>query len=206
MKDIKVKITFTDSILGSQPGDPEIHERFIASKAPDATSREDEIASMGVEEFVERQMTYFYRTKDGKPCIKDYQIRGFFKAAAGAVNNMTDNTLKKLTAFKKKVDTLVFVRGLDGSRDIPFVLPEGGELTVTALQRPLRAQTMQGERVSLANSEQLPAGCTAEFVVTVLDDSLMDYVRAWLDYGIYNGLGQWRNSGHGSFTWEEIAA
>lgn len=32
----------------------------------------------------------------------------------------------------------------------------------------------------------------------------MDAVREWLDYGMLRGLGQWRNSGKGRFTWEEI--
>lgn len=202
MKELTVKLTLTEDILGSQPGDPELHKTFIASKAPDAESREEEIAAMGVEEFVERQMTYFHRTKDGKPCLMNYQIQGFFKSAAKVVNEMTGNPLKKLTAFKKKVDLFVFVQGMDGSRFLPFEIPEGGK--IGNLQRPLRAQTMQGERVTLANSETLPAGCTLTFKIVVLDDSLMDYVKAWLDYGQYNGLGQWRNAGNGRFTWEEI--
>ena len=29
-------------------------------------------------------------------------------------------------------------------------------------------------------------------------------VREWLDYGKFSGIGQWRNSGHGRFTWEEL--
>lgn len=202
MKNLTVKVTFTEDVLGSQPGDPELHKTFIASKAPDAVSRDEEIASMGVEEFVEKQMTYFHRTKDGKPCMMDYQIRGFFKSAAKVVNDMTDSSLKKLTAFKKKVDLFVFVEGMDGSRFIPFEIPEDGK--IGTLQRPLRAQTMQGERVSLANSETLPAGCTLTFKITVIDDSLLDYVKEWLNYGRYNGLGQWRNGGYGRFAWEEV--
>ena len=202
MKTMTVKLTLTEAILGSQPGDPELHKTFIASKAPDAASRDEEIAAMGVEEFVERQMTYFHRTQDGKPCLMDYQIRGFFKSAAKVVNEKSDTTLKKLTAFKKKVDLFVFVQGMDGSRFIPFEIPEGG--TIGTLQRPLRAQTMQGERVTLANSETLPAGCTLTFKIMTLDDSLLDYVKEWLNYGAWNGLGQWRNGGYGRFTWEEV--
>ena len=32
----------------------------------------------------------------------------------------------------------------------------------------------------------------------------MAYVREWLDYGMYRGLGQWRNSGKGRMVWEEL--
>lgn len=68
-------------------------------------------------------------------------------------------------------------------------------------QRPLRAQTAQGERVSLVNSEEIPAGRTCEFDVILLDDSHEKVVREWLDYGILRGIGQWRNSGKGRFTY-----
>ena len=157
---------------------------------------------MGVEAFEEKAMTYFHRTKEGNPCLMNYQIEGFFKSAAKVCNDMTNAPVKKLTAFKKKVDLFVFVSGMDGSRFIPLELPEGGSLGTC--ERPLRAQTMQGERVSIAKSETVPEGTTLTFKVTVLDDSLMDYVRAWLDYGKFNGLGQWRNSGKGRFVWEEV--
>lgn len=202
MKEIKVKLTLTEDILGSQPGDPELHRNFIASKAPDAATMEEEVEALGVDAVEEKSMTYFYRTKDGRPCMLDYQIKGFFKSAAKVTNDMSDSKLKKLTAFKKKIDLFVFPYGMDGTRFIPFDIPEGGE--IGSLQRPLRAQTAQGERISLANSETLPAGCTLTFKVRVLDDSLMDYVKAWLDYGQYNGLGQWRNASHGRFQWEEV--
>nr|DAT50795.1 MAG TPA: hypothetical protein [Caudoviricetes sp.] len=42
---------------------------------------------------------------------------------------------------------------------------------MTECQRPLRAQTAQGERVSLANSEEIPAGSTCEFEITCMDDA-----------------------------------
>lgn len=203
MKELKVRVTMIEELLGSQPGDPELHKTYIASKAPDAPSKEEEIAAMGVDAFEERAMTYFHRAKDGKtPCLMDYQIKGFFKSAAKVENERSGSDLKKLTAFKKKIDLFVFVYGLDGSRFIALDIPEGE--TIGTCERPLRAQTMQGERVSIAKSETAPEGTTCEFVVTVLDDSLLPYVKAWLDYGRFNGFGQWRNSGKGRFTWEEI--
>jgi hypothetical protein len=73
-------------------------------------------------------------------------------------------------------------------------------------ERPLRAQTAQGERVALASSETVPAGCTLEFTVIALREDLLDYVEEWLDYGGLRGFGQWRNSGKGCFTWELVAA
>ena len=50
MKKLKVKVTFTEEILGTASNDKEVHKEFIASKAPDAPSREEEVAAVGVEE------------------------------------------------------------------------------------------------------------------------------------------------------------
>ena len=44
MKEIKVRLTFTEPILGTSPADPDIYRKFIGSKAPDAASVEDEVA------------------------------------------------------------------------------------------------------------------------------------------------------------------
>lgn len=36
MTTMRVKLTFIDEVLGTAANDPEIHETYIASKAPDA--------------------------------------------------------------------------------------------------------------------------------------------------------------------------
>ncbi len=86
-------------------------------------------------------------------------------------------------------------------REIPYDL-HGMKLDFC--ERPLRAQTPMGERVSIAKSESVPAGSTAEFEIQCLDPKLEDMVRECLDYGVLRGLGQWRNSGKGRFEWEEV--
>jgi hypothetical protein len=58
--------------------------------------------------------------------------------------------------------------------------------------------------VALADSEEIPAGATLEFDIEMLNPDDEAIVKEWLDYGVYNGLGQWRNSGKGAFTWEQI--
>ena len=40
MKEMKVRITFVEPLLGTRPADPEIHTRFVASKAPDHKTME----------------------------------------------------------------------------------------------------------------------------------------------------------------------
>lgn len=43
MKQIKVKLTFTEGILGTSPGNEDIYREYIAGKAPDAASIEEEL-------------------------------------------------------------------------------------------------------------------------------------------------------------------
>lgn len=207
MEKLKVKITFTESILGTSPNNTEIYRDFIASKAPDAATVEDEVAAIGVDEYTEKGITVFPRDKDGKPFLYDYQIKGFFKDACQMLSRLTGkdengkkkkavNESGKLTAYKKVIDGLIFVE----PREIK--LNFDGEIGLC--QRPLRAQTAQGERVALSISEEVPAGATAEFEIMCLDDNHIPAVKEWLDYGALRGIGQWRNSGKGRFKWEII--
>lgn len=196
MKEMKVKLTLTEEILGTASNNPEIHSEFIAKKAPDAQSREEEIEAIGVDAEVEKSMTVFPRDENGNPIFWDYQVKGFFKDACGMLRKVSKTKSSGIKAYKKQIDGLIFIQ----ERKIPFVY----DGNIGNCQRPLRAQTAQGERISLANSETIPAGATLEFTVECLVDSDMDAVREWLDYGRLRGLGQWRNSGKGRFTWEEV--
>lgn len=191
---MKVRLTFTEEILGTASNDKEIHAEYIASKAPDAPSKEEEIEAIGVEGVIEKSMTVFPRNAEGKPILFDYQIKGFFKNSAKAFNYV-----KKFPAYKTKIDNLVFIK----ERQIVLQLPEGEE--IGNCQRPLRASTAQGERVALANSESCPIGTVIEFTIMVMLDELMNNVIEWLDYGKLSGIGQWHNSGKGRFEWKDIS-
>lgn len=59
MKELKVRLTFLEEVLGTANAEKDIHEKFIASKAPDAPSREQEVEALGVEEVVEKVEQYF---------------------------------------------------------------------------------------------------------------------------------------------------
>ena len=196
MKTIKVKLTFTEPILGTSPKNADVYRDFIGTKAPDAASVEEEVAALGVDAVTEKGMTGFPRLDDGTPFLYDYQIKGFFKDTCGGLRKVKSTESSKIKAFKKEIDKLIFVE----PRCIPLLFD--GELS--ECQRPLRAQTMQGERVSLAISEEAPAGTVIEFSIVMLSDDHEKAVREWLDYGRFSGIGQWRNSGKGRFTWEEI--
>ena len=50
MEKMRVKLTFIDEILGTASSDPEIHRSYIASKGPDATTIEEELETLTVDE------------------------------------------------------------------------------------------------------------------------------------------------------------
>lgn len=196
MKQLKVKLTFTEELLGTAPNDKEIYGNYIASKAPDAASTADEVAAVGIDEVVEKGTTVFPRAEDGTPIMFDYQVKGFFKDACGMLSRVTTTECKKIKAYKKVIDGLLFVE--------PRQIPIHTDKEIGICQRPLRAQTAQGERVALASSEAIASGATMEFTIRTLQDSLVPMIKECLDYGMLRGLGQWRNSGKGKFTYEII--
>jgi len=196
MKEMKVKITLTEEMLGMSPSDKDVYSNFIAGNAPDAPSMEEEIAAIGTDGVEEKGTTVFPRDTNGNPIMWDYQIRGFFKDACGMLRRIPKTKSSAMKAYKKIIDGLIFVK----ERMIPInVNGECGNC-----QRPLRAQTAQGERIALAASETVPTGSTICFTVQTMLDDDMEAVKEWLNYGTFRGLGQWRNSGKGRFAWEEI--
>ena len=197
---MKVRITLTEEMLGTASANPELHKEFIASKSADADKLEEEMKALHADEAMAKAMTVYPRDDDGLPILFDYQVKGFFKDTVGLLLELDDKEVKvgktKLSKFtyKRLVDNYVFVT----PRKIRLA-PVGPVCT-----RPLRAATMQGDRVALASSETVPAGTVFEFEVSSLAPALTEMLRACLDYGALKGIGQWRNSGKGRFTWEEI--
>ena len=201
MKTLKIKGTLITEMLGTNPMDPNIHSAFIASKAPDTMKREEEIESIGALSVEKKEMTVFPRLGnklDSNPFIWEYQIMGFLKSAARAMNRVSDSEVKKNKAFIKIIEDTVFI----SPRKIPVLYNGSTEGNVGNLQRSLRAQTMQGDRIALANSETIPEGATFEFEITLLDGKYEKLLFELLDYGKFKGLLQWRNAGYGRFTYE----
>lgn len=193
---LKVKATFLEELLGTASNNPDIHSEFIASKAPDARSTEEEVAAVGVDEVVEKSMTVFPRNASGNPILFDYQIKGFFKDSAGALRRVPGTKSSLVKAFKKEIDGLVFV--------FPRMIPLNMPGPMGECQRPLRASTALGERIALAHSEAAPTGTTIEFEIHCMTKDLRDLCLELLKYGTYRGIGQWRNSGKGRFRCDEI--
>ena len=196
MGKVRARITFFEELLGTASADPNIHDEFIASNAPDAPSRAEEVEALGVDKVIAKSKTIFPKDEDGTPILWDYQVKGFFKDTCGALRKVSGTRSSKVKAYKKEIDGLIFPE--------PRKIRINFDGVMGDCQRPLRGQTAQGERIALANSETIPAGAWVEFDVVCLADTHAATVREWLDYGKYRGLGQWRNSGKGRFVWEEL--
>lgn len=186
----KLTVKFITGPLGTQP-QKEVATEYITSKAinPDTDELpEDELATLP--EALEKGTTAFHKL-NGQPIYYDYQIKGFLKDAGQVFNG-----LRGVKNLRSKMDNLVFV----SPRQIPLNL-NGGEITFC--ERPLRAQTAQGPRTSLARSEQLPDSTTFECFLDVYDGPISEpLLRDLLSYGERKGFGQWRNGGRGRFTFE----
>ena len=112
---IRVRMTFIDSILGSEPSNPELHEDYIQTKIPEDMYSQEELEKIKAEEIQAlmdgevKGRTVFYRNEDGEPCLKNNHIKGFFKSACAALRTDKTNLSSKITSYKKEIDLHVFV-------------------------------------------------------------------------------------------------
>ena len=199
---MKYELTFTEPLLGTLSGNKEIAEEFINSKHPDGHSEEE--SEMHPDEELEKSSTIFARDGE-KLMLWDYQFKGFLKEACEQMINsdtMTKEEQKKyrLTGYmyKKTIDKQIFVM----PRKIHLELPEGTKPEF--IERPLRGQTMRGERICLARSESVPPGTKVIIEIIHLNEKLKKFIPQWLTYGALLGMGQWRSGGFGRFSWVEL--
>lgn len=203
MLKLEVRLTLTEEALGTSSSSKELHKEYIASKASDAKSTEEEVAALGVDVVDEKGRTVFPRMAVGDdadvPFVYDYQLKGFFKDAAKMLKKVSGSECSKVRAYKQAIDGLIFI----DQRKIPWMAEDGTPAHVgPTCERPLRASTPMGERIAISSSETVPAGSHLDFGIILLDKTLLPMVKECLTYGRLRGLCQWRNSGKGTFTWE----
>ena len=197
----KYKATFTEGLLATKPNDETVHETYIAAKRAEGTAQDEldaEAKTFAEIERLEKGTTVFHRNNDGKPIVWDYQIKGFLKDAIKALRRDPKSACAALKNYKGVIDGSVFVK----PRQIVLNLPKGAE--IGTCQRPLRAQTPQGERVALAQSEEAPAGTTIEFSVITLCPGLDKALNECWEYAQLRFMGAWRNSGKGTAEITEV--
>lgn len=220
---MRVRLEFIDDLLGTASGDPDIHGTYVAGKINDAKKAKEVIASLSEEERdrrvqeeveavkrldvdseLQKGKTVFPRNANGEPILWAYQIKGFFKSACSACQKIPGSASSGVKAYKKKIDLGVFVfPDVDDITGREIVIHT--DKPIGDCQRPLRAQTPQGERVAISDSESIAKGAWIEFYITSLaGEKDREIIEEWLDYGRYNGIGGWRNSSKGSFLWDYV--
>ena len=111
MKELKVRLTFLENILGSSPNNKDLYTEFLGKKSPDAPSLEEEIEALGYNAVAEKGATVFPKDDDGTPIFWAYQIEGFFKGTCGFLRNVEGTLSSKVKAYKKTIDGRIFVMG-----------------------------------------------------------------------------------------------
>lgn len=204
---LNIRITLTTPILGSLPGNKQIFTDHKADKIPTGDQIIEEIEC--IEEVMEKATTIFPKNEKGL-FIWDYQFKGFLKESISVMVDLGTIALSKYI-YKRVVDSSIFIT----PRQCFFKDKDGNPILDCKeyFERPLRATTMQGDRIALARSQILPEGIYFDAEITHLKSTNtkskfeqvdMDKIKEALDYGKFKGLGQFRNGGYGSFEWKEI--
>ncbi len=191
-----IRIDFTEDILGSLPADKDILTRFISHKA-NAPWLEAEEGDCLPEKTDDSNHTVFPQDHLGM-FLWNYHLKGFIKEAG---NNLKDHVNVK--NLRSKMDNFLFVH------DRRLYLYRGKDIIQDAdsiLERPLRAQTARGPRVSLVGSERVSTPVTIYSTLELLYHKELNFelVKDLLTYGKLKGLGQWRNASWGTFDWAEV--
>ena len=135
MQRYKLRVTFTEALLGSVPLNAEVYTDYIATKAAKVGNANGTVATevMTIESADVKGRTGFHRDEAGNPLLMNYVVKGFAKEACGANRQIPGSKSAALKAYKSKIDALVFVE------------PRYIKLNVTnpqavgVLERPLRA-------------------------------------------------------------------
>jgi hypothetical protein len=190
------RIRFTEPMLGTVAMDPEIYKTYIEAKKEKrkdsayAPGADDEAAT--VEKREEKGWTGFHRLnpddQDSPMFVYDYFVKGFLKGSGNVLKDIV-----KVKQLKSKLDDFVFVfprRILLGTGK-----PDG------VLERPLRAMTMQGPRVTLARSDYVKEGTEITFQIHLFPHPALSWklIDALMAHGQYMGMGQFRNGSYGRF-------
>lgn len=207
----QVKLEMLTEILGSVSKNEDMYKYHAQDKARKKALKlgkeltDEQIAAEAKtmeEQFIEEKGWTGFHWYEGKPVLWSYVIKGFMKEAIEGCRRFDGSECSKLSAYKKLVTQAVFVYPMLISLSVPDN-PEGPE-DLPTLSRSLRAQTAQGERITLAKSDALRPGTTLEFELWVGSSKLSLPVleEVFCEYGKLKGLGQWRSGDKGKFKAE----
>ena len=180
----KFQLVLATEMLGTVPKDPAVYKSYIETKKP-VNIEEDESAT--VEHIEEKGWTGFHQDENGL-FVYEYMIKGFLKNAGNVLKDQL-----KVKALKSKINNFLFIS--------PRKIYLGKDKPDGVVERPLRAMTMQGPRVSLSRSDFVNGDTEIEFEITLLPHKELTWavIDELFEYGKLCGLGQFRNGGYGRF-------
>jgi len=206
----ELKFELIEPILGTIPKSRNVFENFVMDQAK--TQMEKGRAAEDVdrvpEEVESRGWTGFYEDEEGRPILMDYQFKGFLKNAANILKGVVGTKTVKVKNPKEGESLTKTEKGIANLRshleNTVFVNPryiQLAEKVDDVLERPLRAMTQQGPRVSVMRSDMINPGRQYTLELRILDGSVVTekVLRDILSYGEFTGLLQWRNGGYGRF-------
>jgi hypothetical protein len=202
MKYVTYQVTFEliEPMLGTVPKDPDVYTRYIAQKKdrngnlliPDEKMIAEEVSTVPdpADELEKSGWTGFHQDQNGL-FLYNYVVLGFLKEAGNVLKEQL-----KIKNLKSKIDQFVFVE--------PRRIYLGKDKPDGYIERPLRAMTMQGPRVTVVRSDYVDAGTRFTAQILVLDNKEIngEVLREILSYGRFRGLGQFRNGSYGRFVFE----
>ena len=222
----RITLRFTNPILGSAPANKQFYQAYLLEKLNKeidlierkiSNGKGDTEALLSQKKYLEEQLsnlpdiednedyrlTIFYRGRFEDyqvPVIRAHQILGFLKEAG---NNFKDTL--GIKALRDKISKYVRIYPFDiyifdGEIKAENLVDDVDDI----LERPLMALTPRGKRVSIARSEMIKSDGDKliQFEIIILKNKEVSYevINELWEYGRYNGIGQWRNSGqYGSF-------
>jgi hypothetical protein len=167
-----------------------------------------------IEEVEERGWTGFHTDAEG-PFLFDYAVKGYLCEAARTLGP-SGKALRGVRQVMDKVKRYCFVKPRrvrlptpgkvetfdQADKPMLVLTPQGA-----VLERPLRAMTAQGPRVTVTRSDVILAGAEVEFELWALDGGGLSkaLLEDILSYGQFMGLGQWRSGGWGRFEIIDLA-
>lgn len=205
----RVTVELIEPLLGTVPRRKEVYADFIATRAAQHAEKNERFASGEeatgevatelaeeetecIKELEEKGWTGFHEDDEG-PFLFDYAIKGFLSESARTLKEAdSEGSDKKLKQLQDKFKRYVFVK--PRRVRLPAIMDK-------PLERPLRAMTAQGPRVTVTRSDQIAEGARITFDLWVLHGGgiTLPIIKDVLEYGGLIGFGQWRSGGYGRF-------
>jgi hypothetical protein len=136
-REFQVSLKFTTPLLGSVPMQKDIFAKYIQTKARELNPEDAANELESIDDVAQRGATGFFKDKDGKPFLYDYQVKGFLNEAAKVLKD-TWPRKKKSEMEEGAFDTFIGAKVKNYVFVTPRVIPLTYVGEITQNSRPLR--------------------------------------------------------------------